>query len=137
MNIKINTSSFLQTPGNYVCGQVWIEINGKSFPTEGWQDFPVAFLSALLSERENIGKSGCRIYFLDGPASFEFADDKVCFYRYDDLLFVEAISANELKCFVDELVCLAREALGFCIREKYEMTADLRRLLGHLEKLGS
>jgi hypothetical protein len=133
MKIQIDMASLEQPSGKWVRGQIWFTTKSMMFPYEGWHDFPVALLSAFLAERKNVLSLDCRIYFYDGPASIEFVAGEVRFYRYDDVLFAEPTTEEEISEFVDSVIAVARVMLKFCLEKGYEMNDDLQRLSNNLK----
>ena len=57
-----------------VIGPIWLEIDGRDFPGEGWDDFPVVILGWWLSEAKPLltNQTGSRErLFMDGSYEFE------------------------------------------------------------------
>jgi hypothetical protein len=71
-SIKLRPSAMEKR--HLVVGPIWLEIDGKDFPGEGWDDFPVVILGWWLSEVKPLltNQTGsCECLFMDGPYEFE------------------------------------------------------------------
>jgi hypothetical protein len=66
--VRFEPESLERTGGGTVVGKIWVEIDGASFPGEGWFDFvPVILVWWLEALREFSSHGQANLRFMDGP----------------------------------------------------------------------
>ena len=71
-SVKLKTSEFEQM--RLVVGPIWLELDGQTFPDDGWDDFPVVILGWWLNAvKPLIANEGteCECLFMDGRYKFK------------------------------------------------------------------
>lgn len=68
--VELVPDSFAGWPECPISGKIWWKLNSKSFPEEGWFDFPVVVLKWWLDAAIDLARGKTRIAdfrFMDGP----------------------------------------------------------------------
>ncbi|MBO0799983.1 MAG: hypothetical protein J2P31_14275 [Blastocatellia bacterium] len=125
-SIKVKPGEFEKR--RQVTGPIWLEIDSKYFPDEGWTDFPVIILGWWLVNLKSLitaQATNSECLFMDGPYKFEvIARTKeilnVAFIR-DDLDGKKRLLEAEVdaKVLISELLSVADAVIDFCIQKKW------------------
>lgn len=112
-----------------VVGPIWLEMNGRDFPGEGWYDFPVVILGWWLNNIKPLianQAARCECLFMDGPYLFEVTAQKqghwvISFIR-DDLDGKKYLAKGEIAppALISEVLSAADTVIDLCKQRGWE-----------------
>jgi len=142
-SVKLRANKFQEK--HLVFGPIWIELDGHSFPTDNWYDFPVVILGWWLNNIKLLvtGKTRkCECLFMDGPYEFQITmqNSQMWSIKFierrldkDECLFERVIDPNAL--FL-EMLSSANIIVDVCRRKGWE-SSDLLDLEKEIDSINS
>lgn len=119
-----------------IWGNIWVDFAGYSFPEEGWNDMPVAFLVELFDAVSSAGRGKGvrqRVRFFDGPFWLDLTGQD------GELITIAAnahgsdhastVSVSDVS---RSLAAVCGELVRVCLERGWGEQMDVRRLQVHL-----
>lgn len=72
MQVVLDARSLEMTSRGNITGQIWVVLDGESFPEDGWSDFPVVVLTWWIQALDRLSgnfEKIAELRFMDGPFS--------------------------------------------------------------------
>jgi len=99
--VRVNPSTFKKRLN--ITGEIWLQLDDFSFPSQSWSDFPVIILGWWLDALTLFGaRRNAEFLFMDGPHLFEVSDN-----NGNCLLLCLQHTADEKHCVHEALINVA------------------------------